>query len=340
VILYTSGTTGKPKGAELTHSNLFVNCAVVVPKLVPDAGDDHVALATLPLFHSFGQTCIQNATIALGGTFTLIARFDPEKAFRVMARDGVTLFAGVPTMYFALLHHEGGERHDLSRLRYALTGGAPMPVEVMHAFEKKFDVKIQEGFGLSETSPVASFGVLHKRRKPGSIGYPVWGVEMRIVDDGDRPLPDGERGEICIRGHNIMKGYLGRPDATKEALKGGWFHSGDIGYRDEDGCYWIVDRKKDMILRGGFNVYPREVEEVLYAHEAVVEAAVIGVPHESHGEEVKAVLALAPGAQVSEQEIIAFCKERLSGYKYPRIVEFRETLPKGPTGKILKRELK
>ncbi len=340
VILYTSGTTGKPKGAELTHSNLLLNCAVVVPRLVPDAGDDHVALAVLPLFHSFGQTCVQNATIALGGTVSLISRFEPGKVFEVIARDAVTFFAGVPTMYFALLHYEGEGRHDLATVRYAFTGGAPMPVEVMNAFESQFDVKIQEGFGLSETSPVASFGRLDRPRKPGSIGYPVWGVELRIMDDDDNQLPDGERGEICIRGHNIMKGYLGRPDATKEALKNGWFHSGDIGLRDEDGCYWIVDRKKDMILRGGFNVYPREVEEVLYAHEAIVEAAVIGIPHESHGEEVKAVVALARDKQASSDEIIAFCKERLAAYKYPRIVEFLESLPKGPTGKILKRELR
>jgi long-chain acyl-CoA synthetase len=210
----------------------------------------------------------------------------------------------------------------------------------MGAFEKKFGVKIQEGFGLSETSPVASFGRLDRPRKAGSIGYPVWGVEMCIVDDDDKKLPDDERGEICIRGHNIMKGYLGRPDATKEALKGGWFHSGDIGIRDADGCYWIVDRKKDMILRGGFNVYPREIEEVLYAHPAIVEAAVVGVPHESHGEEVKAVVALGAGQSAEAKEIIAFCKERLAAYKYPRIVEFRSELPKGPTGKILKRELR
>jgi long-chain acyl-CoA synthetase len=340
VILYTSGTTGKPKGAELTHSNLFLNCAFVVPRLMAAAPEQHVAMAVLPLFHSFGQTCVQNASIALGGAFTLIARFDPRQAFEVIARDQVTFFAGVPTMYFALLHHEGADPGDFASVRQAFTGGAPMPVEVMQAFEKKFDVKIQEGFGLSETSPVASFGTLDKPRKAGSIGYPVWGVEMRIVDDADKPLPDGERGEICIRGHNVMKGYLGRPDATKEALKGGWFHSGDIGYRDEDGCYWIVDRKKDMILRGGFNVYPREVEEVLYAHDAVVEAAVIGVPHESHGEEVKAVVALKRDANASADEILAFCKERLSAYKYPRIIEIVDELPKGPTGKILKRELR
>ena len=311
-----------------------------MPKLIPDAGPEQVALGTLPLFHSFGQTCVQNATLALGGTFTLMPRFEAGKAFEVIARDRVTFFAGVPTMYFALLHHEGGRTEDFASVRYAFTGGAPMPVEVMNAFESRFGLAIQEGFGLSETSPVASFNVLDKPRKPGSIGYPVWGVEMCIVDANDDPLPDGERGEICIRGHNVMKGYLGRPEATKEALQGGWFHSGDIGLRDEDGCYWIVDRKKDMILRGGFNVYPREVEEVLYAHEAVVEAAVIGVPHPSHGEEVKAVVALGVGCQASAEEIIVFCKQRLAAYKYPRIVEFLDTLPKGPTGKILKRELR
>ncbi|HVH16729.1 MAG TPA: long-chain fatty acid--CoA ligase [Myxococcota bacterium] len=338
VILYTSGTTGKPKGAELTHSNLFVNCAVVVPKLAP-LRDDEVALAVLPLFHSFGQTCIQNAMIAKGASFSLLPRFTPDDAFQIMERDAVTLFAGVPTMYFGLLNHKPERRFDLSKLRWCLAGGAPMPVEVMRAFEVKFGVEILEGFGLSETSPVASFNMKGRPRTPGSIGYPVWGVEMAILDDEDRPLPDGERGEICIRGHNVMKGYLGRPDATKEALRGGWFHSGDIGIRDPDGSYRIVDRKKDMIIRGGFNVYPREVEEVLYAHPAIVEAAVIGVPHESHGEEVKAVI-VSRDPSLEKDALIAWCKQRLAAYKYPRLVEFSESLPKGPTGKILKRELR
>jgi long-chain acyl-CoA synthetase len=339
VILYTSGTTGKPKGAELTHSNLLVNCAVVVPKLIPIQPDEHVALATLPLFHSFGQTCIQNATIANGGTFTLLPRFSPAEAFEIMERDKVTLFAGVPTMYFALLHHEDAPAR-LPSLRWCMAGGAPMPVEVMKAFEEKFQVEILEGYGLSETSPVASFNMPGRPRTPGSIGYPVWGVEMAILDDKDQPVADGERGEICIRGHNIMKGYWKRPEATAETMRSGWFHSGDIGVRDPNGSYRIVDRVKDMIIRGGFNVYPREVEEVLYAHPAIVEAAVIGVPHESHGEEVKAVVALAKGQQATADEIIAWCKERLAAYKYPRLVEFVETLPKGPTGKILKRELR
>jgi long-chain acyl-CoA synthetase len=340
VVLYTSGTTGKPKGAELTHTNLFVNCSQVVPRLTPIAREDLRALATLPLFHSFGQTCIQNATIAAGGAFSLLPRFEPTEAFEIIQRDRITLFAGVPTMYFALMHHEKADEFDTSSLQICLTGGAPMPLEVMTAFEAKFGVPILEGFGLSETSPVSSFAVLDRPRKAGSIGYPVWGVEMCIMDESGNKLPDGERGEICIRGHNIMKGYLGRPDATKECMQYGWFHSGDIGMRDEDGCYWIVDRKKDMILRGGFNVYPREVEEVLYEHEAIVEAAVIGIPHESHGEEVKAVVALGAGARATAEEIIAFTKERLAAYKYPRIVEIVAELPKGPTGKILKRELR
>jgi long-chain acyl-CoA synthetase len=339
VVLYTSGTTGKPKGAELTHSNLLINCALVVPRLLP-FGPEEVALATLPLFHSFGQTVIQNAMISVGATFTLLPRFDPKDAFEIIQRDRVTLFAGVPTMYFALLHHDGADAYDVSSLRYCMAGGAAMPVDVMHAFEARYPVQVLEGYGLSETSPVASFNMLDRPRKPGSIGYPVWGVEMGIFDDEDRPVADGEPGEICISGHNIMKGYLRRPEATAEAIRDGWFHSGDIGVRDADGSYRIVDRKKDMILRGGFNVYPREVEEVLYAHEAIIEAAVIGVPHESHGEEVKAVVALGPGRELSAENVIAYCKERLAAYKYPRIVEFSDGLPKGPTGKILKRELR
>ena len=338
VILYTSGTTGKPKGAELTHSNLLLNCSVVVPRLIP-LGRDDVALGTLPLFHSFGQTCIQNATFAVGGTVTLLPRFTPQDALELMQRDRVTLFAGVPTMYFAILNHEGGDQYDLSSLRYCMTGGAAMPVEVMKQFEEKYPVQILEGYGLSETSPVASFNMLDRPRKPGSIGYPVWGVELAILNEKDRPLPDGERGEICIRGHNVMKGYYQRPDASAETLRNGWFHSGDIGIRDEDGSYRIVDRIKDMIIRGGYNVYPREIEEILYAHPAIIEAAVIGIPHESLGEEIKAVVTLGAGQETTQDEIIAYCKQHLAAYKYPRHVEFLDALPKGPTGKILKREL-
>jgi long-chain acyl-CoA synthetase len=338
VVLYTSGTTGKPKGAELTHSNLLLNCAMVVPRIL-DLRRDDVILAVLPLFHSFGQTCVQTAFLAVGACFSLQARFEPAAALAQMERDGVTIFAGVPTMYFALLQHSSGQPPQLPRLRTCVSGGAALPVDVLRSFEARFGVQILEGYGLSETSPVASFNMPSRPRRPGHIGYPVWGVEMSIRDEHGQPLPDGEPGEICIRGHNVMKGYLGRPEATREAIREGWFYSGDIGVRETDGSYRIVDRKKEMIIRGGFNVYPREVEEVLYAHPAVTEAAVIGVPDARYGEEVKAFVVLAPGESCAAEELIAYARENLAAYKYPRLVEFRAALPKGPTGKILKREL-
>jgi long-chain acyl-CoA synthetase len=339
VILYTSGTTGRPKGAELTHFNMFSNVLASAEKLLP-IQEDEVGLATLPLFHSFGQTCVMNALLYKGATITLLPRFEPQRALEVMARDRVTYFAGVPTMYFYLLNLPGAERYDLSALRVCVSGGAAMPVEVMRAFNAKHGVTILEGYGLSETAPVASFNHLERAPKPGSIGTPIWGVEMRVVDSEGREVPDGELGEIAIRGHNVMKGYYKRPDATAEAIRDGWFHTGDVAYRDEDGYYFIKDRVKDMIIRGGFNVYPREIEELLYAHPAIAEAAVIGVPDEALGEEVRAVVSLKPGQSATEQEIIAYCKEHMAAYKYPRSVEIRDSLPKTATGKILKRELR
>jgi long-chain acyl-CoA synthetase len=297
-------------------------------------------LVVLPLFHSFGQTVMQNATIRGGGTLVLMPRFDPLGAAQLMQKHKVRLFGGVPTMYFALLNHPEVTPEMLSSLTDCCAGGAAMPMEVMNTFDKKFNVDILEGYGLSETSPVASFNP-RGAKKVGSIGKPIWGVEFQLVGaDGKIVTAVDEPGEICIRGHNLMKGYWKKPEATAEAIVDGWFHSGDIGQRDKDGYYYIVDRKKDMVIRGGFNVYPREIEEVLYAHPAVLEAAVIGVPHPSHGEEVKAVLALKPGHTATAEDVIAYCKEKLAAYKYPRIVEFRESLPKGPTGKILKRELR
>ncbi len=342
VILYTSGTTGRPKGAELTHFNLFFNSIYVGKDLLPESSPDTVALATLPLFHSFGQTCIQNMVLGRGGSLVLVPRFEPEAVMAIIAKHKVNLFAGVPTMYFALLHHPKAGEYDLSSLKYCLAGGSAMPVEVMRAFDKKHGVNILEGYGLSETSPVASFNVLDRPKKPGSIGQPIWGVEFRLEDEQGKVVADADvPGEVCIRGHNVMKGYYKRPEATAESIRDGWFRTGDIATRDSEGYYFIVDRKKDMIIRGGFNVYPREIEEVLYGHPAVAEAAVIGVAHESHGEEVKAVLAKKPGHEaVTTDDIIAYCRERLAAYKYPRIVEFRDALPKGPTGKILKRELR
>jgi long-chain acyl-CoA synthetase len=340
VILYTSGTTGRPKGAELSHFNLFYNAEYTSTRLLP-LGSEAVALCTLPLFHSFGQTVIQNGVLRVGGTLVLLPRFDPTSAFELMQKHRVSLFAGVPTMYFALLHHPDAARYDLSALKLCVSGGSAMPVEVMRAFDAKYGVNILEGYGLSETSPVASFNVPDRPKKAGSIGLPIASVEFKLVDDKgttiEAPMVPGE---ICIKGPNVMKGYYKRPEANAESIKNGWFTTGDVAHRDEDGYYFIVDRKKDMIIRGGFNVYPREVEEVLYAHPAVAEAAVIGVPHESHGEEVKAVLALKPGQSATAQDIIAYCKEKLAAYKYPRIVEFRDALPKTATGKILKRELR
>ncbi|MBM4361185.1 MAG: long-chain fatty acid--CoA ligase [Deltaproteobacteria bacterium] len=340
VILYTSGTTGKPKGAELSHFNLFYNAQYASTRLMPL--DSNVkALVVLPLFHSYGQTVLQNGVLNVGGTLVYLPRFEAKAAFELMQRYRVTLFAGVPTMYFALLHFPESSAYDLSSLEYCSAGGAAMPVEVMRAFDEKYRVNILEGYGLSETSPVASFNVLHRPKKPGSIGLPIDGVEFRLVDADGKVITEPKvPGEICIKGHNVMKGYYKRPEATAESIRAGWFSTGDVAYRDEEGYYFIVDRKKDMIIRGGFNVYPREIEEVLYAHPAVGEAAVIGIPHESHGEEVKAVLALKAGHQATAEDIIAYCKERLAAYKYPRIVEFRDSLPKTATGKILKRELR
>jgi long-chain acyl-CoA synthetase len=340
VVLYTSGTTGRPKGAELSHFNLFYNAEYSSTRLLPLTSET-VALAVLPLFHSFGQTVIQNAVLRVGGTLVLLPRFEPSAAFQLMQAHHVTLFGGVPTMYFALLHHPEASSYDLASLSLCVAGGSAMPVEVMRAFDAKYGVNILEGYGLSETSPVASFNVLDRPKKAGSIGIPIAGVEMKLVDEQGQTIDSPKRpGEIWIKGPNVMKGYYKRPEATAECMKDGWFATGDIAERDEEGYYFIVDRKKDMILRGGFNVYPREIEEVLYAHPAVLEAAVIGVPHESHGEEVKAVVALKPGQSATEEAIIAYCKERLAAYKYPRMVEVRDALPKTATGKILKRELR
>jgi long-chain acyl-CoA synthetase len=301
---------------------------------------DEIGMAVLPLFHSFGQTCVMNNILYAGGTITLLPRFEPQKALEVIARDRVTYFAGVPTMYFYLLNFPGAGDHDLSSLRICVSGGSAMPVEVMHTFNKKHNVTILEGYGLSETSPVASFNHPDRPPKPGSIGTPIWGVEMRCVDSDGRDVPAGELGEIVIRGHNVMKGYYKRPDANAEAIKDGWFYTGDVAYKDEDGYFFIKDRVKDMIIRGGFNVYPREIEEVLYGHPAIAEAAVIGVHDEALGEEIKAVVAFKPGQSAAAQEIVDYCRERLAAYKYPRSVEIRDALPKTATGKILKRELK
>jgi long-chain acyl-CoA synthetase len=339
VILYTSGTTGQPKGAELTHSNLSKNSKGVSEKL-GEMSEQDVLLGALPLFHSFGQTCTMNSAVSVGATVTMLPRFDPDKALEIIERDKVTLFQGVPTMYNAMLHSGSCDSADCSSLRICMSGGAAMPAELMRAFEEKFGCMILEGYGLSETSPVASFNHPDKERKPGSIGTPIEGVEMQVWDDDGKEVPQGEVGEIVIRGHNIMKGYWNRDDANKEAItEDGWFRTGDMAKMDEDGYFFIVDRKKDLIIRGGYNVYPREIEEVLYEHPAIQEAAVIAVPHDELGEEVGAAVVLKEGESLEADEVKSYVKEQVAAYKYPRKVWFVGELPKGPTGKILKREI-
>ena len=338
VLLYTSGTTGQPKGAELTHHSMSTNAATSAETLV-ELTEQDVVMGCLPLFHVFGLTCGLNASILKGSCLTLIPRFDAEKALEIVGRDHVTVFEGVPTMYSGLLHAVNADKADMSSLRTCISGGSAMPVEVMKNFEKKFDCIVLEGYGLSETSPVASFNQPGQERKPGSIGTEVRGVEMKVVGDDDEDVAQGEVGEIVIRGENVMKGYWGREQDTAEAIKDGWFHTGDLAKVDEDGYFFIVDRKKDLIIRGGYNVYPREVEEALYEHSSVAEVAVIGIPHDSLGEEVGAAVALKPGEKVSEKDLQAFAKERLAAYKYPRAVWIVDELPKGPTGKILRREV-
>jgi long-chain acyl-CoA synthetase len=338
VILYTSGTTGRPKGAELTHANLGRNTDVVCTDVMELSPGD-VIFGGLPLFHSFGQTCTLNAAVASGACLTLLPRFAPGEALQIMAGHRVTVFAGVPTMYVALLAQPGRAAYDLSELRVCVSGGAALPVEVLRGFEEAFGCLVLEGYGLSETSPVASFNHPDRARKPGSIGTPIRGVQMRVVDSRGGEVPRGEVGEIVIRGHNVMKGYWRRPEETAEAIRDGWFRTGDLGRVEADGYFVIVDRKKDMIIRGGYNVYPREIEEVLYEHPAVAEAAVIGLPHPALGEEVGAAVAVKPGASVTADELRNHVKKQVAAYKYPRKVWIVDALPKGPTGKILKREI-
>ena len=346
VILYTSGTTGQPKGAELRHRNMRDNALIGKELFGADAERPDTYLGVLPLFHSFGQTVIQNGAFAFGGTVVMLPRFEAGAALALMDREEVTFFAGVPTMYWGLLGALADSQVDVDKiarnLRIAAAGGSALPVEVHKDFEKKFGVTILEGYGLSETSPVASFSIYGQPPRVGSIGVPIPGVEMKLLKPESWEeiewTPDAI-GEIAIKGHNIMKGYYGRPDATEQAIQDGWFRSGDLARRDEDGWYYIVDRSKDMIIRGGFNVYPREVEEVLMTHPDVSLAAVVGVPHESLGEEVKAFVILNPDAKTTPEELVEWSRQEMAAYKYPREVVIVDSLPMTATGKILKREL-
>ncbi|WP_306326847.1 AMP-binding protein, partial [Streptomyces venezuelae] len=343
VILYTSGTTGRPKGALLTHLNIVMNASVTSQDLLGlGAGD--VVLGCLPLFHSYGQTCAMNGTLRQGATLVLMPRFSGPAALTVLADEGVTVFMGVPTMYHALVEAAAVSDVRPAALRAAVSGGAALPVAVLERFEDVFRTQVLEGYGLTETSPVATFNQPHIGRRPGTVGHPVWGVEVGIadaaLDGGIRLLGDGETGEVVVRGHNVFAGYLDDPAATAAAVVDGWFRTGDLGVRDEDGFLRIVDRKKDLVIRGGFNIYPREVEEVLVRHPSVSEVAVIGVPDDRKGEEVCAVVVRREGAAaLSEEELVDWSRERLGRHKYPRIVRFVDELPLGPTGKVLKRAL-
>jgi long-chain acyl-CoA synthetase len=338
VIIYTSGTTGRPKGAELSHFQLHMSCTVsseafgVLP--------DDVTLAALPLFHIYGLNSSINSVIRFGRTMSLLLRFEVGPVLDAMERHGVSITLGVPTMYHALLNADPGER-KLSRFRIGSSGGASMPEAVMTAFEERFGVTILEGFGMSETGGAGFLNQTGDRRV-GSIGKPLWGVRARIADEAGNPVGTGPEhvGELQMKGHVVMKGYHDDPEATAETVVDGWLHTGDLAYVDDDGFYYIVDRSKDLIIRGGFNVYPREVEEVLYRHPAVSEAAVVGRADERLGEEVVAVIVARAGAVPDPEEIVAFCRESLAPYKCPHEIRFVDALPKNASGKILKRDLR
>jgi long-chain acyl-CoA synthetase len=338
VLIYTSGTTGKPKGAELTHFQLYMNCTIAGGLF--GAQPDDVVLAVLPFFHVFGLSSVINVFVRYGGCLSIVPRFAPAATLDVLESDRCTVIGGVPTMLHALAQQDIAGR-DLSALRVAVSGGASLPEGIMRTFEDKYGIPVLEGYGLSETASTSSFNRPDDRRVL-SIGKPIWGVTMRVGDADDEPLPPGREhvGEILIRGHNVMKGYIGRPEATASTLRGGWLHTGDLGYMDADGFYFIVDRAKDLVIRGGYNVYPREIEEVLYAHPGILEAAVIGKPDERLGEEVVAVVVRRAGSEVTGEGVIAYCRERLAAYKYPREIRFMTELPKGPSGKILKAALR
>jgi long-chain acyl-CoA synthetase len=339
IIIYTSGTTGKPKGCLLTHANLLANARQIATWL--NYTEDDRLLTIMPLFHMNAVAVTTVTPLYAGGSTVVSPRFSASRFWQIVSEHGVTSFGSVATMLSMLLanYPEGvPEGLDTSRLRFAMCGSAPVPAEVLRRFEERFDCLVVEGYGLSESTCRSTFNPPDGRRRPGSCGQPI-GNEMKVFDEEDRELPEGEWGEIVMRGENIFKGYYRNLEATRRAFRGGWFHTGDVGYKDADGFFHIVDRKSDMIIRGGENVYPREIDELLYAHPAVAEAAVVGVPDELYGEEVAAHVVLKDGHEVSEGELIDYCRARLADYKCPKTIHFTQALPKGPTGKVLKREL-
>jgi long-chain acyl-CoA synthetase len=338
-ILYTSGTTGPPKGAELTHGNLSGNARTTAQTLLAATPDD-VVMGCLPLFHAFGLTCGLNASVLSGASMTLLPRFDAAAALSLIERDKATILEGVPTMYSRMLHAPNADRVDVTRLRLCVSGGAAMPVEVLRSFEKTFRCVVVEGYGLSETSPVVTFNHPPAERRAGSIGTPIAGVEVRLVGDSGKDVQPGAVGEIAVRGPNVMKGYWGKPEETAKAIPDGWLRTGDLARQDPDGYFFIVGREKDVIIRGGENVYPREIAEALYAHPAVAEVACVGIPDPDLGEDVGAAVVLKPGASADPTELREWAKARLAAYKYPRSVWLVDSLPHGPTGKILRRAVR
>ena len=342
VIVYTSGTTGKPKGAELSHSNLLQN-AILCADLFKLNEEDKL-LIVLPLFHIFAMTVLMNTALYKGATSILLPRFEPKTVLDVLRQHHITVFAGVPTMYWGLNSYLDSNTYNIdtikSNLRICASGGASLPVSVLEKFEALFEAEILEGFGMSEGSPVVTFNQIDSGRKPGSVGTPVWGVKVKLVDSHGNEVRQGEKGELLYKGHNVMKGYYNNPKATAKTIQNGWLYSGDIAIKDEDGFYFIVDRTKDMIIRGGLNVYPREVESVMMKHASVSMVAVIGIPDEQMGEEIKAFVVLAENETASEEELIQFTKNKIAAYKYPRIIEIVTALPLSATGKILKKELR
>lgn len=337
IILYTSGTTGSPKGAMLTHRNLYSNARDVATYLGFTPGDRMVA--TLPVFHVFALTVVVNAPLVRGAEILLVPRFSPKDVFHMIREKKATVFAGVPTMYNFLYQFPEGKKEDFETVRLAISGGSSLPVALLHNFEEKFNVRVSEGYGLSEASPVTCFNPIEKERVPGSIGMSIVNVENKVVNELGEEVPDGEVGELVVRGPNVMKGYYKMPEETEVALRDGWLYTGDLARKDEDGYFYIVDRKKDLVIVGGYNVYPREVEEVLYEHHDVVEVAVIGVPDIDFGEAVHAFVVLKDGAKEDEDAFIQFCASKLAKYKVPKRIEFLEELPKNTTGKILRRSL-
>lgn len=337
IILYTSGTTGQPKGAMLTHNNLYSN-ARDVGEYLKMSSDDRV-IATLPVFHVFALTVVVNAPLTQGATLLLAPRFSPGEIFELAAAYKATVFAGVPTMFNFLYQYEPGNVEAFSNLRLAISGGASLPVSLLHNFEQKFNVRISEGFGLSEASPVTCFNPIDRERKAGSIGQSIINVENKIVDENGEEVPVGEVGELIVRGPNVMKGYYKMPEETAVAIRNGWLYTGDLARKDEEDYFYIVDRKKDLIIVGGYNVYPREVEEVLFSHNGIVEAAVVGFPDPNFGEAVHAYVVLKDPA-VSIEEIKEYCAKHIAKYKVPTVIEILDELPKNTTGKILRRSLK